>query len=286
MWTLLRRAVFQPVPFGLGWIRSSNLHPLVRPVPLYSTMVAAAEGASSLIPSTSSVATYNSILVKLAKGGRYEDLVHVSQKMKEAGLQPDLVTYNTLMSAMARAHNLNAAIALFERMKLDGIKPNIVTYNCLITAYLFSNQMDPAWKVLTTMKRAKVLPSTATFNSFLSAALKGGDYKRAEAIVEQMKKEPSAKPNSITVFILVARYAEAGRLLTALDHVKTLCGQFAIVPQSQSLSTLIREFIVQKRNVDVALSLFHQFRHKGPGLSATTTRFYCGACLCRALSGL
>jgi pentatricopeptide repeat protein len=57
------------------------------------------------------------------------------KRMKQAGLEPNVVTYGTLMLGYTSVHDTTALLRTFEELKKAGIKPNATIFTLLIRTF-------------------------------------------------------------------------------------------------------------------------------------------------------
>ena len=86
------------------------------------------------------------------------------ERMKAAGVRPDVVTLTTLIRSYCKDRNMRAAMSLLETMRRTGLRPDVRTYNTLMQGWIELKNMDRAMDLFKQMKRNKrVRPDIALF---------------------------------------------------------------------------------------------------------------------------
>jgi pentatricopeptide repeat protein len=132
---------------------------------------------------------YNVYITHLRRQRRFRDAEAVFEKMKAAGVQPNVVMYGAMITMYGDGGQWERAREAFEEMKAAGVKPDVVAYSAMLSAYGKGDQWERAKGVLEEMKAAGVRPDVITYNALISAYAKGGQVDRAIESLEAMKVE-------------------------------------------------------------------------------------------------
>lgn len=103
----------------------------------------------------------------------------------------DTVTYNTMIKAQLQSGSIRQARRLVDKMREGGLEPNVVTFNELIDAAIRCSPGD-VWGLVDEMKACGLKPNHVTCSILLkgiSRSSRPGDVERALALVES-KEEP------------------------------------------------------------------------------------------------
>ena len=164
------------------------------------------------------VAAYNAAIAAAARGGDSFTATALLQRMKNAGLSPDLKTYSPVIMACARrcqftghvqtpagaAGEENAgdvAMAVFDEMVDCGLTPDLVVWNSLLSVFEHAGDWQHALDVFKSMQGI-ARPDVITWNTLLSALKRGGQEDMAVEVFEDMQRQ-GCKPDEITYKILL-----------------------------------------------------------------------------------
>ncbi|XWS29140.1 hypothetical protein CRYUN_Cryun24cG0002700 [Craigia yunnanensis] len=107
--------------------------------------------------------TYNTSIFGLSKSGRVLDI------MVESGKFPDAVTYTSLMNGMCRAGNALGAVVLLKEMERKGCSPNSCTYNTLLHGFCKCRLMEKGMELYGAMKSAGMKLEIASYATLVRA---------------------------------------------------------------------------------------------------------------------
>ncbi|KAI9072341.1 hypothetical protein K1719_045704 [Acacia pycnantha] len=111
--------------------------------------------------------TYNTLIFGLSKAGRVKEAKKFLGIMADVGHFPDEVTYTSLMNGMCREGNALGALALLEEMEAKGCSPNSCTYNTLLHGLCKSRMLDKAIELYGLMKSGGLKLETASYATFV-----------------------------------------------------------------------------------------------------------------------
>ena len=101
-----------------------------------------------------------------------------------------------------------------ERMKTAGVRPDVVTLNTLIRSYCMDRNMRAAMSLLGTIRTSGLRPDDRTYNTLMQGRIELKNMDRAMDLFKQMKRNKRARPTIVTYTLLIAGWArEMGRLI-------------------------------------------------------------------------
>ena len=134
--------------------------------------------------------------------------IEVMERMKAAGVRPDVVTLNTLIRSYCKDRNMRAAMSLLETMRRTGLRPDDRTYNTLIQGWIELKNMDRAMDLFKQMKRNKrVRPDIVTYTLLISGwARQMKRMDKAEKVMQDLMNDRDVSPNERTFGALINGY--------------------------------------------------------------------------------
>lgn len=144
------------------------------------------------------VVAYNAYL-KANRGNGFKAALSVLDRMKKAGLQPDVVTYNTVIDFLSMEENGTRIAEDLVRIDMprNGVRPDLLTFNTLIkgVARNRGNKCDAgaalisAYKWLRELEARGLKPDEFTYQSMVSACAAAGDAPRALEFFRKVEAE-------------------------------------------------------------------------------------------------
>ncbi len=152
------------------------------------------------------IVIYNILIKKIIAYPEGEQLI---ERMKGEGLRPDMVTYNSLMK---KVNSYIAGERLLTRIKEEGLKPDIVTYNTLLNKV---NSYGAGERLLGLMTAENITPDYISFNTLMK---KIGTYDEGVNLITRMSRE-NVKPDDVTYNTLMNKvysFVEGMRLISRM----------------------------------------------------------------------
>lgn len=84
-----------------------------------------------------------------------------------------------MLSAYVNAPDMDGAEKFFKRIKQDGLEPNVVTHGTLINGYAKANNLEKMMEKYKTMRVEGIKPSAAIFTTIMDAFGRNKDFGSA-----------------------------------------------------------------------------------------------------------
>eukprot|EP00178_Gracilaria_changii_P004357 TRINITY_DN168_c0_g1_i1.p1 TRINITY_DN168_c0_g1~~TRINITY_DN168_c0_g1_i1.p1 ORF type:complete len:1029 (+),score=156.77 TRINITY_DN168_c0_g1_i1:114-3089(+) len=146
----------------------------------------------------SNVVAYNAYL-KANRGNGFQAALSILDRMKLAGLRPDVVTYNTVIDYLSSEENGTQIAEELVRVDMprNGVKPDLLTFNTLIKGVArnrgnksdASSALSAAYKWLKELQSRGLKPDEFTYQSMVSACAAAGDAPRALEFFRKVEAE-------------------------------------------------------------------------------------------------
>lgn len=146
----------------------------------------------------SNVVAYNAYL-KANRGNGFKAALSILDRMKKAGLRPDVVTYNTIIDFLSSEDNGTQIAEGLVRVDMprNGVRPDLLTFNTLIkgVARNRGNKCDAgaalgaAYRWLRELQSRGLKPDEFTYQSMVSACAAAGDAPRALEFFRKVEAE-------------------------------------------------------------------------------------------------
>lgn len=146
----------------------------------------------------SNVVAYNAYL-KANRGNGFQAALSILDRMKLAGLRPDVVTYNTVIDYLSSEENGTQIAEELVRVDMprNGVKPDLLTFNTLIKGVArnrgnkndASSALSAAYKWLKEIQSRGLKPDEFTYQSMVSACAAAGDAPRALEFFRKVEAE-------------------------------------------------------------------------------------------------
>lgn len=151
------------------------------------------------------VVAYNAYL-KANRGNGFKAALSVLDRMRKAGLRPDVVSYNTIIDFLSSEENGTQLAEELVRVDMprNGVRPDLLTFNTLIkgVARNRGNKSDAgaalgsAYRWLRELQSRGLKPDEFTYQSMVSAAASAGDAPRALEFFRKVEEERAKRARS------------------------------------------------------------------------------------------
>ncbi|CAM6124842.1 unnamed protein product [Calypogeia fissa] len=206
------------------------------------------------------VIVYNSMLNKLGKAGRLEQLRRLFEEMKEVRQEPDIYTYNIVINALCEDQEFKIAYEVFVEMKSAGCRPDVVTYNNLIHSLGRAGKVARAKKLFQQMIREGLVPDQISHNIMINVLGKARKIDQALKVLKDMK-DRGMRPDVVTYNRLIDTFGKAGDCKAAhLLYTEML--ENRIAPDLITFSVLING-LARNHKVDAARKVLRDMRDRG-----------------------
>ncbi|CAJ1964313.1 unnamed protein product [Cylindrotheca closterium] len=152
--------------------------------------------------------TYNIVLKGLAKNGKLQDALRLTEEIREHGFW-DHVTTNTLVQAAVKARDYEFAEELLKKYteapsKMSkGRHQNADAYTTLIDAYSKNGDVKKAALILKLMGARDLKPNEFAFTPVIGALGRKGNVDKARGIMSYMRRQ-GLKVNTVTYNALIS----------------------------------------------------------------------------------
>ena len=207
-------------------------------------------------------------------GERGEQLLELMEKLYEAGEmnEPDIFVYNSVLACWASSRMPEAgrkAKEFLEKFIREGkMKPDSYSFNTVMSALIRENRLTDAEQIMAVMRDFGVTPDATAYNTLMNAWVKSGakDAKyRVEKLYQQMKEDPDAEADVITMNILLHFYSKSNNPEAAEALLNEMCSpESKVTPDAISFNTAISAWTACMRpespeRAEAILSLMLQY---------------------------
>mmetsp|Transcript_35468 Transcript_35468/g.101269 ORF Transcript_35468/g.101269 Transcript_35468/m.101269 type:complete len:1015 (-) Transcript_35468:46-3090(-) len=168
---------------------------------------------------------YCSVIKGFCHQKQFDRVWAVREEMLMAKVPLSAATYNALIDACVRSSEMSRVHPLLQEMTREGIAPNVITYSTVLKGYCQDGRLDTALALLEDMKRStSVRPDEITYNTLIDgcARVGGRQYNRGLQLLEEMQ-QAGVRPSAFTLSVVAKLAVRSGR---AEDAFK-LCSQLS-----------------------------------------------------------
>ncbi|GBG72449.1 hypothetical protein CBR_g12023 [Chara braunii] len=124
--------------------------------------------------------------------------------------RPDVRFYSRMMNLMGDANQTEKARELFDLMKQEGLQPNIYIYTALTRAY---GRIGMIWRGIALLQEMKksisCKPDIVAYNVLIGACLRGSFWELAEGLLRDLRSN-GLSATTITYNTFIAAYGKTG----------------------------------------------------------------------------
>lgn len=106
------------------------------------------------------------------------------KRIKQDGLEPNVVTHGTLINGYAKANNLEKMMEKYETMRVEGIKPSAAIFTTIMDAFGRNKDFGSAAIWYNEMVSGGVAPDQKAKNILLSLAKTAEEQTEAQQLIE------------------------------------------------------------------------------------------------------
>lgn len=187
---------------------------------------------------TPTIRHFTSLLYGWCKEGKLMEAKFVLVKMREAGIEPDIVVYNILLNGYAVAGKMVDAFDLLDEMKRKGCEPNATSYTTVIQALCGQEKMDEALRVFTDMERMGCEADVVTYTTLISGFCKRGKTNEGYNLLDKMIQKGHI-PTQATYLPIMLAHERKEELEECVQLVEEM-QKVGLVPDLSIYNTLIR----------------------------------------------
>lgn len=203
---------------------------------------------------------YNSLVSRLLRQSRLEEVLDLLIEMKEQNILPDGLTMNATLCFFCKAGMLDVAMELYDSRAEFGLSVNGMAYNYLINSLFGNVSVDEAYQVLIKAIDQGYFPGRKTFSIIADALCREKKLdKMMELVVVALEK------NFVLSNLIYDKFISALCMSKKLEDGYLLHGQLDRLHKITSRNTyfnLIRGFYKAGRG-DIAASLLIEMQEKG-----------------------
>ncbi|KAL6048863.1 hypothetical protein QOT17_020801 [Balamuthia mandrillaris] len=200
------------------------------------------------------------------------------KRMKDAGLQPDLVTYNTLINICAKSGSEDQATNYFEQLVQQRLTPGLDTFNSLLNVCATTKNSGLAFILWDKMRAMKVQPDNLTILALFGAC--GGPLDPDPSNLERAWTEATSLGIPLTIenfTCFISSCAKRKHLDTAVKAFSKMkaAGQ---TPNIRTYNALLNA-CAQVGSADKARKLYSSMLEAGLQPDAVTMATLINACV-------
>lgn len=229
------------------------------------------KGMDGYVPN---VFRYNSLVSKLLRENRLEEVCDLLMEMKEREIYPDEVTMNYVLCFFCKAGMVDVALELYNSRSEFGLSPSSMAYNYLINTLCGDGSTDEAYRVLRNSINQGYFPGKKTFSILADALCREEKVDKMKELV-LVALERNFMPSDSTYGKFVSALCRTGRV----EEGYLIHGQLNRLNKFTNRFTyfsLINAFNNSNRG-DIAARLLIEMQEKG---HSPTRRIFRDVILC------
>ncbi|PIA36415.1 hypothetical protein AQUCO_03400358v1 [Aquilegia coerulea] len=204
-----------------------------------------------------------------SKDNRIDDAERILKKMRERGIQTDIITSTILLHMYSKAGNLQRAKEEFDWLKSQKLLPDLDVYTSMIMAYVKAGDPKPGEMLMREMESRGIKPSRKIFMALLRSFVECGHTDSVRRIASSMHF--SGYQLTLEFYTLVVEgFAKAGDPLKAREYFDYMM-KLGDKPDDKCTAILLSAY-ERKNQLDKALDLLLQLETDGfePGVATYT----------------
>jgi len=179
----------------------------------------------------------------------------------------DTVGYNTLMKCYARAGMSQRCFELHEEMQKQSLPPNEVTFGILLDVCVEVGELDKAKRIFDELYQSGIHMNVVHCTSFIKGLAHARRMGDARAVLQEMARSPSSKPDLITYATLVKGYIEMGHFIDATEMLHQM-SENGIQPDTVVCNNVLSGCLSHKLKASVVSRIWKELQ--GLGMKPTT----------------
>ncbi|CAN4109996.1 unnamed protein product [Withania somnifera] len=203
---------------------------------------------------------YNSLVCRLLRENRLEEVHDLLMDMKDQDIIPDDVTMNVTLCFFCKVGMADVALELYDSRAEFGLSVSSMTYNYLINTLLGDASVDEAYLVLKNAIQQGCFPGRRTFSIIADALCREGKLDRVKELV-LASLDQNCMPSGSTYNKFISALCRASRV----EDGYLVHGELSRLDKVTSKTTyfdLIRGFNKLSRG-DIAARLLVEMQEKG-----------------------
>ncbi|XP_020553804.1 pentatricopeptide repeat-containing protein At1g71210 [Sesamum indicum] len=203
---------------------------------------------------------YNTLICRLLRENRLEEVHDLLVDMKQREILPDDVTMNAVLCFLCKAGMMDIAMDLYNSRIEFGLSVNCMAYNYLINTLLGDVSVDEAYRLLRNSMEQGYFPGQKTFSIVADALCREGKFDKMKELVIFMLDQ-NIMPNNFTYDKFISALCRASRVEEGyLLH--DLLNRLNKASRKSTYLNLISGFIKSSRG-DIAARLLIEMQEKG-----------------------
>ncbi|KAL2480272.1 Pentatricopeptide repeat-containing protein [Abeliophyllum distichum] len=154
---------------------------------------------------------YNTLICRLLKENRFEEVCDLLMEMKERGILPDDVTMNATLCFLCKAGMMDVAMDLYDSRAEFGLSVSCMAYNYLINTLVGDGTVDEAYRVLRNSMEQGYFPGKKTFSIISDALCREGKLEKMKELV-LVALDQNIMPNDLTYDKFISALCKAKRV--------------------------------------------------------------------------
>ncbi|XP_057441479.1 pentatricopeptide repeat-containing protein At1g71210, mitochondrial-like [Lotus japonicus] len=204
---------------------------------------------------------YNTLICRLLRENRLNDVYYLLMDMNETCTLPDMVTMNAVLCFFCKLGMADVALELYSSRSQFGLSPNHMAYKYLILTLCWDGCTNEAYRVLKSSARAGYFPDRRTFLTLATALCRDCKIDEMKELLHDALLR-NFKPNSSVYDRFISALCRAGRV----EDGYLIHGDLKNVTVRFSYTKMIMGFTKSNRG-DIAARLLVEMKEKGHELN-------------------
>ncbi|KAK4486771.1 hypothetical protein RD792_006648 [Penstemon davidsonii] len=154
---------------------------------------------------------FNTLICRLLRENRFEEMFDLLVEMKEKEILPDDVTMNAILCLLCKVGRMDIAMELYDSRAEFGLSVNCMAYNYLINTLLGDVSVDEAYRVLRNSIEQGFFPGEKTFLIIADALCREGKNDKMKELV-YFTLHRNIMPSNLTYDKLISVLCNASRV--------------------------------------------------------------------------
>ncbi|KAL3830049.1 hypothetical protein ACJIZ3_018851 [Penstemon smallii] len=203
---------------------------------------------------------YNTLICRLLRENRFEDMFDLLVEMKEKEILPDDVTMNAVLCLLCKVGRMDIAMDLYNSREEFGLSVNCMAYNYLINTLLGDVSVDEAYRVLRNSIEQGYFPGEKTFLIIADSLCREGKQDKMRELVH-FTLDRNILPNNVTYDKLIMTLCKASRVDDGY-WVHNLLNSLNKASRKGTYTNLVSGFSKSNR-AEIAARLLLEMQEKG-----------------------
>ncbi|KAG2278500.1 hypothetical protein Bca4012_041174 [Brassica carinata] len=175
--------------------------------------------------------------------GRVRDGLRFVRRMKEMGVEANLVVFNSLIKGFVEVMDRDGIDEILTLMKECKVKADVITYSTVMNAWSSAGYMEKAAQVFEEMVKAGVKPDAHAYSILAKGYIRAKEPQKAEEILETMVE---SRPNVVIFTTVISGWCGIGSMEDAMRVFNRMC-EFGVSPNIKTFETLMWGYLEAKQ---------------------------------------